>query len=82
MARRNKKPMNSESKLELAKNIAEKSESIKKTYENIEHTFVKVYRTISAWIDFVLFNQRFSKLTAVCLAVIMYLIINGGSIRS
>lgn len=79
MARRNKKPMNSESKLELAKNIAEKSESIKKTYENIEHTFVKVYRTISAWIDFVLFNQRFSKLTAVCLAVIMYLIINGGS---
>lgn len=77
-----KKPLNSETKLELAKNIAEKSESIKKTYENIEHTFIKVYRMISEWIDFVLFNQKFAKLTAVALAVIMYLIINGGSQES
>lgn len=79
MAKREKKPMNSESKLELAKSIAEKSESIKKTYASIENTVVKLYRTVSGWIDFVLFNQRFAKLTALCLAIVMYLIINGGS---
>lgn len=74
-----KKPLSSETKLELAKNIAEKSEHIKKTYENIEQGFMKVYRMISQWIDTLLFNQKFAKLTAIALSVIMYLIINGTS---
>lgn len=78
MARkRNRKPLNSEKKLELAQTIAKKSQSFKKTYASVENTFVKTFRAFSAWIDFVLFNQRFAKLVALCLAVVLYLVING-----
>lgn len=78
MARkRNRKPLNSEKKLELAQTIAKKSQSFKKTYASVENTFVKMFRAFSAWIDFVLFNQRFAKLVALCLAVVLYLVING-----
>lgn len=78
MARkRNRKPLNSEKKLELAQTIAKKSQSFKKTYASVENTFVKTFRAFSAWIDFVLFNQKFAKLVALCLAVVLYLVING-----
>lgn len=78
MARkRNRKPLNSEKKLELAQTIAKKSQSFKKTYASVENSFVKTFRAFSAWIDFVLFNQRFAKLVALCLAVVLYLVING-----
>lgn len=78
MARkRNRKPLNSDKKLELAQTIAKKSQSFKKTYASVENTFVKTFRAFSAWIDFVLFNQRFAKLVALCLAVVLYLVING-----
>lgn len=78
MARkRNRKPLNSDKKLELAQTIAKKSQSFKKTYASVENSFVKTFRAFSAWIDFVLFNQRFAKLVALCLAVVLYLVING-----
>ena len=79
MAKRNKKPLNSEKKLELAQTIAKKSQSFKKTYESVESTFVKAFRSISSWIDYVLFNQRFAKLVALCLAIVLYLVLNGPS---
>lgn len=78
MARmRNKKPMNAEKKLELAQTIAKKSQSFKKTYASVENSFIKAFRSFSSWVDFVLFNQRFGKLVALCLALILYLVING-----
>lgn len=77
MAKRNKKPLNSEKKLELAQTIAKKSQTFKKTYENVEGTFVKAFRSVSSWIDFVLFNQRFAKLVALCLAIVLFLVLNG-----
>lgn len=78
MARKfNKKPLNSEKKLELAQTIAKKSQSFKKTYASVENTVVKAFRSFSAWVDFVLFNQRFAKLVALCLALVLYLTING-----
>ena len=79
MPNRNKKPSINENKLELAKSIAEKSKTIKRTYASFENKFIKGYRTVSGWIDFILFNQRFSKLIALCLAVVLYLVINGGA---
>lgn len=79
MARRYKKPLDSEKKLELAKAIAEKSQTFKATYSNIEKKVLKAFRTFSEWIDFILFNQRFSKLVAAVLAVVLYLVINGGA---
>ncbi|NBK97047.1 MAG: hypothetical protein EOM50_03350 [Erysipelotrichia bacterium] len=75
--RRNRQPLNAEKKLELAQTIAKKSQSFKKTYASVENTFVKAFRSFSTWVDFVLFNQRFAKLVAVCLALILYLVING-----
>lgn len=78
MARkRNRKPLNSEKKLELAQTIAKKSQSFKKTYASVENTFIKAFRSLSTWVDFVLFNQRFAKLVALCLALGLYLVING-----
>lgn len=74
-----KQPLDNENKLELAKQIAEKSLRIKKTYTNVESKVIKAFRTISTWIDFILFNQRFSKLVALFLAAILYLVINGGT---
>lgn len=79
MAKRNRKQTDSEKKLELAKAIAEKSQSFKKTYSNIESRIIKAFRSFSQWLDFVLFNQHFSKLVAVGLAIILYLVINGGT---
>lgn len=75
--KRNRKPLNSEKKLELAQTIAKKSQSFKKTYASVENTFIKAFRSFSSWVDFVLFNQRFAKLVALCLALVLYLIING-----
>ncbi len=72
-----KKPLNSEHKLELAKAIAEKSKSIKETYNSIETKLVKGFKQISSWIDYILFTHRFGKLVAVLLALLLYLIING-----
>lgn len=78
MARkRNGKPLNSEKKLELAQTIAKKSQSFKKTYASVENTFIKAFRSFSTWVDFVLFNQKFAKLVALCLALVCYLVING-----
>lgn len=76
---RKKQPLDNENKLELAKQIAEKSQRIKNTYTNLETKVTKVFRTISTWIDFILFNQRFSKLVALFLAAFLYLVINGGT---
>lgn len=72
-----KKPLDSEKKLELAKAIAEKSESFKKTYINIEGGFVKAFKKVSSWVDYILFNQRFGKLVAVLIGLFLYLVING-----
>ncbi len=79
MTRRSKRPLDSQKKLELAQEIAKRSQSFKKTYESVEETFVKGFRSFSSWIDFILFNQRFSKLVALCLAIILFLVINGGN---
>lgn len=66
-------------KLELAKSIAETSKSIRETYANFESKVLKIFRSISTWVDYILFNERFSKIVAVCLATILYLVINGGT---
>ncbi len=78
MKRRNeKKSLDSENKLELAKTIAETSESLKKTYTNIENGFVRGFKKLSTWVDYIIFNQRFARLVAVLLALFLYLVING-----
>lgn len=71
-----KKPKVNESKVELAKTIAEKSEKIVRSYANIENTFAKAFRWLSSWFDRLLFNQRYSKEVALILAIIIYIATN------
>ncbi len=71
--------MSSEGKTELAKAIAEKSESFAKHYENVELKVSKFFRWISGWLDKLLFNQKHGKIVALILAVLFFVILNADS---
>lgn len=76
MAKRKKKELSSEGKTELAKTIAEKSQTITRTYENIENVLGKFFRWMSNWLDKLLFNQKHGKLVALFLALLLYGMVN------
>lgn len=76
MARKKKKELSSEGKTELAKTIAEKSQSITQTYENIENVLAKTFRWLSNWLDKLLFNQKHGKAVALILAILLYGLVN------
>ncbi len=59
-------------KVEVAKQIASQKQKVSDTFESIENSVIRVFRWISGWVDRVLFSQRYSKLVAVVLAVILY----------
>lgn len=63
---------------EMPDSLNKKSESFKKTYNNVENVFMRAFRFVSDWIDRVLFNDKYSKVIAVCLALILFVIVNGG----
>lgn len=71
--------MSSEGKTELAKAIAEKSESFAKHYENVELKISKFFRWMSGWLDKLLFNQKHGKFVALILAVLFFVILNADS---
>lgn len=70
---------NSDSKLELANKIANQSKKVANTYAHFEDTLFRIVRSFSTWIDNVLFNQRFSLLVSLGLAVLLYMTINFNS---
>ncbi len=72
-----KKPLDSEKKLELAKAIAEKSESFKKTYNAIENHLLKGFKAISSGVDYILFSKKLMKPVSVLIAILLYISING-----
>lgn len=77
MAKRKKKAqLSSEGKTELAKAIAEKSQTFAKTYANVEIKVGKFFRWISGWLDKLLFNQKHGKVVALILAVLFYVTFN------
>ena len=77
MAKRKKKTqLSSEGKTELAKAIAEKSQTFAKTYANVEIRIGKFFRWLSGWLDKLLFNQKHGKLVALILAVLFYVTMN------
>ncbi|MGN1344055.1 MAG: YbbR-like domain-containing protein [Traorella sp.] len=65
-----------ETKVELAKAIAEQSKKLTKSYMNIGGYFLKAFRWFSNWFDRLLFNQRFSKEIALLLAILLYVSVN------
>ena len=75
MSRKNDPTTNNE-KVELAKQIASQSRKVVKTYASIEMSIMRVIRWLSGLVDRLLFNQRYSKIVALGLAVILYGSIN------
>ncbi len=74
--RKNPDRMISEDKLELAARIAKQSKKVAHTYESIESSFLRIIRWLSSWIDRFLFNQKYSKIVAFLLAVMLYVVVN------
>lgn len=77
MAKKKKKTqLSSEGKTELAKAIAEKSQTFARTYANVEIKVGKFFRWISGWLDKLLFNQKHGKVVALILAILFYVTFN------
>lgn len=76
MAKKKKTQLSSEGKTELAKAIAEKSQTFAKTYANVENQVGKFFRWMSGWLDKLLFNQKHGKLVALILALFFYILIS------
>lgn len=70
---------NSEGKLELAQKIASQSKKVAKTYATFENYLLRTTRWISGWVDRFLFNQKYGKVVALCLAVLMFVTVTYGT---
>ena len=71
-----KKNTNLENKTERANRIAEQSKKVKRTYEKMEDFLFRVLRAFSTFLDKVLFNEKYSKVVSLALAVLLYAIVN------
>ena len=71
-----KKNTNLENKTERANRIAEQSKKVKRTYEKMENFLFRVLRAFSTFLDKVLFNEKYSKVVSLVLAVLLYAIVN------
>ena len=71
-----KKNTNLENKTERANRIAEQSIKVKRTYEKMEDFLFRVLRAFSTFLDKVLFNEKYSKVVSLVLAVLLYAIVN------
>lgn len=71
-----KKNTNLENKTERANRIAEQSKKVKRTYEKMEDFLFRVLRAFSTFLDKVLFNEKYSKVVSLLLAVLLYAIVN------
>ena len=71
-----KKNTNLENKTERANRIAEQSKKVKRTYEKMEDFLFRVLRAFSTFLDKVLFNEKYSKVVSLVLALLLYAIVN------
>lgn len=63
-------------KTEWAKKIAKEGQRFTHTYETIGATLIKMFRWVSLWIDKILFNQKYGKIVALALSVMLFFSIN------
>ena len=71
-----KKNTNLENKTERANRIAEQSKKVKRTYEKMEDFLFRLLRAFTTFLDKVLFNEKYSKVVSLVLAVLLYAIVN------
>jgi len=74
--KKNSDRLESQDKLEIAAKIAKQSKKVAHTYESIESSFLRIIRWLSSWLDRLLFNQKYSKIIAFLLAVLLYVFVN------
>lgn len=72
-----KERLNSE-KTELAKTIAERSQSIVDTSKRATSKVGQLGKWMSSWIDRILFSQKHGKAIALIVAVLLYTLLNAG----
>ena len=63
-------------KTELANRIAEQSQKVANTYRSMESGLFRIFRWFSGFFDRIIFNQKYSKIVALVLAVLLYAIYN------
>ena len=78
----NKKKKEQEAKTELAQKIANQSQKVATGYARMEENFLRIFRSFSAFFDKILFNKKYSKLTALILALFMFATVNATSLSS
>ena len=69
-------------KTELANRIARQSRKMANTYQQLEDVVFRTVRWFSALIDKALFNRKYGKITALVLAVLLYVAINYNTMAS
>lgn len=69
-------PKVDENKVELAKAIASQSKKIEKSYASIASSVVKGFRWFSGWFDKILFNQRYTSVITLLMAIVLYIAVN------
>lgn len=74
---RNDKDVNKlEEKTQRAKNIAERSQSVRETYESVEKSVKRVFRWFSTAVDRFLFSRKYDKIISLVLAGTLYMMLN------
>ena len=66
----------SRNKTELANRIAEQSQKVANTYRSMESGLFRIFRWFSGFFDRIIFNQKYSKVFALVLAVLLYAVYN------
>lgn len=69
-------------KLELAKSIASRGQSVARTYASIEDAVARFIKTVSYMFDRFVFNPKLSVWVSLILAVFVYLTVNNGWINT
>lgn len=75
-------PSENETKTELANRIAEQSRKVANTYQHFEDGLLRAVRWFSTMLDRLLFNNKYGKLVALVLAILMYVVVNFNSMTS
>ena len=70
---------NSRQKTELAQRIAENSQRMVNTYASFENTIILIFRRITGLLNKLIFDSKFSKISSLIIAVIIYIAVNGNN---
>ncbi|MBE6125842.1 MAG: hypothetical protein E7186_05880 [Erysipelotrichaceae bacterium] len=80
MAKKDKaQEQNSRQKTELAQRIAENSQRMVNTYASFENTIILMFRRITGLLNKLIFDSKFSKISSLIIAVIIYIAVNGNN---